>query len=467
MKCDHAILTKGDETFFSQLRAAGYTRPILNYVRGEAIQDNTGTAQNNQVAWNAGDWADISANHPDWFLLDYSGNRILASQQKSDYWMMDPASVGWQNFFISRMQSQMLLGTWGGIFMDNQELSLAKRQQEANIIPAAYMTATGGVDSYDATPASLGGPIGYNQAASDALYRTAVKSFLTAVKKGISGVVMGNLINLRPQSAWAEYLAIIDGGMNEATYFDWGTGYFSTAGWLDDLALASVANKNLIFVSQTNSQTDNARQIFGYCSYLLVCSPMTSFRFADTSHYNILYWYSDYDIDLGAPVAAYTGPVSNVYSREFQKGRVTANPVTHVGVISLYDIGTPVAAYGSATTIGAGTRISTTASATISGSATTAGTALRMRTGSVTISGTATVGNLTASKYKTPGTVTISGSATTSATGTALHQATFAQISGVAIVIGTGQNKTIRPAVNTNVQSGGWWSSGGGFTLLW
>jgi hypothetical protein len=194
---------------------------------------------------------------------------------------------------------------------------------------------------------------------------------------------------------------------------------------------------------------------------------MTSFRFADTSHYNILYWYSDYDIDLGAPVAAYTGPVSNVYSREFQKGRVTANPVTHVGVISLYDIGTPVAAYGSATTIGAGTRISTTASATISGSATTAGTALRMRTGSVTISGTATVGNLTASKYKTPGTVTISGSATTSATGTALHQATFAQISGVAIVIGTGQNKTIRAAVNTNVQSGGWWSSGGGFTLLW
>ena len=73
------VLTNGDHTYRDQLAASGFSSTIPEYLRSDSIQNPgscTATPLNNQVAYKSGDFCYISANHPDWFLLDQYGRRI-------------------------------------------------------------------------------------------------------------------------------------------------------------------------------------------------------------------------------------------------------------------------------------------------------------------------------------------------------------------------------------------------------
>ena len=135
------ILTKNDEPLRDQLREQGVDTPFLQYLAFDVIIDpGSCTAQpwRNQAADRPGDFCYISENHPDWFMLDADGNRMyrnLGSGMRSA--LMDPGHPGWRAFWLERArESQETLG-WEGVFLDNVEASLGKREQR-NQMPAAY-----------------------------------------------------------------------------------------------------------------------------------------------------------------------------------------------------------------------------------------------------------------------------------------------------------------------------------------
>ena len=138
---NHVILTQLDEPARDEIADLGLEIPILQYLRFESIMDDTlDHTWHNQVAYQDWDWEWISRDHPDWFLLDHSGQRIRAGfddPAEEHFFLMDPAHPGWRGFFVERARQMQQSGDWDGTFLDNVELSLAKRERTGQF-PAAY-----------------------------------------------------------------------------------------------------------------------------------------------------------------------------------------------------------------------------------------------------------------------------------------------------------------------------------------
>src|SRR5918999_6286307 len=95
------ILTKADEDVRDNLKKRGVATPFLQYLRFDAIEDPgscSARPHRNQVADRKGDFCEISKAHPDWFLLNDRGKRIVVD----GYYLMDPGNDGWREFFLQR-----------------------------------------------------------------------------------------------------------------------------------------------------------------------------------------------------------------------------------------------------------------------------------------------------------------------------------------------------------------------------
>lgn len=301
------ILTRADETFRDELKANGVTAPIMQYVRFEAIQNpGSCTVQpfRNQVAYKIGDFCSISKNHPDWFLLDNNGNRIVVD---GNYYYMDPGNQEWREFWLNRtIESQEQLG-WYGVFLDNVEAGLSKVIRSGGI-PAKYP--------------------------DDASYRVAVLDFLKYLYptyfKPQNRPLFANIISLGDPAVWNNYLQYLDGAMDEAWAVDWRNGYISVSDWNEQLARAEQTQnlgKFALLVSQ-GSETDTNRQKFAFASYLLISAGKASFRYTNYDNYEKVWLYPNYQIDLGQPL----GPryrQGNLWRRDFSKGSVIVDPVNH------------------------------------------------------------------------------------------------------------------------------------------
>lgn len=312
---DTFILTKNDENVRDTLKNQGIAGPFLQYLRFEAIMDpGSCTAQpwRNQVADRIGDFCEISAKHADWFLVDSNGNRIVENEGGNKFYLMDPGHSGWRTFWLERArQSQEQLG-WDGVFLDNVEASLAKRQRNG-ALPVKYP--------------------------DDASYQAAVNGFLADIDNAYFSPqgrpLQANIIALKDPSIWFSYLEHLDGAMEEGWAVDWSSGYLTSAQWEEHISRVektTALGKQAVLVSQ-GSQNDAQRQAFAYASYLLVASDTASFRYAHSSSYHQAWVYSNYSLDLGGPV----GPryqSANVWRRDFTRGFVTVDPVTHTATIT-------------------------------------------------------------------------------------------------------------------------------------
>ena len=305
------VLTHGDEGWRDQLIANGIQTPILQYLSFEVIMDPgscTATPWKSQVAYKAGDFCDISQNHPDWFLLDPNGNRL----SNSGFYYMDPGNAGWRQFWVTRaLEMQQLFG-WNGVFMDNVEASLSKHQSAGRILQR-YPT--------------------------DASYQAAILGFLQYMYTGYfqpqGRPLYANIISMRDTSIWFAYMTYLDGAMQEGWAVDWSNGYLSASSWLKDLALAEqtqALGKQPILVSQGTSN-DSALQEFAFASYLLVMNGRASFRYGNDASYREAWLYPDYEVDLGAPLGA-RYQSGSVWRRDFANGYVAVDPVSHTVDIS-------------------------------------------------------------------------------------------------------------------------------------
>lgn len=313
----NVVLTGGDETFRDQLVAKGFTSTIPQYYRSEGIQDPgncTSSPANNQIAYKAGDFCNISQTHPDWFLLDTNGNRMRTSPT-SNYYRMDPGNDGWRSFFVSRLLEIDQQKGWSGVFLDNLEASLAEIQRDG-LTPAKYPDNAG--------------------------YQAAVRGFIQYLYANYSQAygrpMVANIIARSTEAQWMDYIQYLSGAMQERWAVPWSstTGYLTETKWSSDMALAekTQAQGRFIILVAQGSKTDTDRQKFAFASYLLISNGYASFRYTDSSVYNEVWLYDNYKVQLGSPLGA-RYQTGTAWRRDFTNGYVVVDPVNHTANISV------------------------------------------------------------------------------------------------------------------------------------
>ncbi len=311
------ILTKGDEDARNTLLSLKANRPILRYVRIDAIMDPESCdakPYRNQAAFLPGDFCKISTEHPDWFLLDINGQRIYKTDSGKMYYYMDPGNQGWRDFFLSRLWDVYRSDPkWDGVFLDNIEASFEIREQRKKM-PQAYLV--------------------------EESYVEAIQGFLEYIHKGFfspaNQKAYGNIIAIRDEADFTRQITYLDGAMHESWTLSKTFGYRGPDEWEKHLTLAEDTQKMgkyIVLVAQ-GSQEDFERQKFAFASYMLINRGLASFRYANSDVYNQAWLYENYSIDLGQP----TGDrykQGQAWRRDFSNGWVSVNPESHEVIINL------------------------------------------------------------------------------------------------------------------------------------
>lgn len=249
----------------------------------------------------------ISEQHPDWFLLDTEGQRILVQDRDTNLYLMDPGNPGWRSFFLDRIKKIQAEPNWDGVFLDNVPVTLAFREQSGHL-PAAYPDDT----SY--------------QAAVQGFLKYLYESYFQPNKK----LVFANLVSRKDDAAWVSQLNYLDGAMHEGWAIDWPDGYRSADTWEKHMALAEQTQetgKTIVMVSQ-GTQDDRALQNFAFASYLLINHGNAFFRYANSDNYADVWLYENYTYDLGEPLGSRYRD-GQAWKRDFARGNVLVNPETH------------------------------------------------------------------------------------------------------------------------------------------
>jgi hypothetical protein len=311
------IMSRGNEAVRDQMLAQGAKKPILQYIRFEAIMDPgscTRTPWQNNAAFLAGDFCNISAQHPDWFLLDQSGQRITDPYGGANFVLMDPGNTGWREFFLDRVrQTQDADKNWGGLFLDNVEVTMIRRQKDQKM-PAAYP--------------------------DEASYQAAVQGFIqylySSYFKPSGRLLYANLVARRDDADWTKHITYLDGVMHEGWAIDWPNGYRSPDVWEKQMALAEqtqAMGKFIVLVSQGTRDNQDLEK-FAFASYLLINQGQAAFRYANSQAYNEAWLYDNYKVDLGVALSGrYLD--GSAWRRDFANGYVLVNPQTHEAQINL------------------------------------------------------------------------------------------------------------------------------------
>lgn len=308
---DMFILTHRDEDERDEMRALGVDEPFYQYLLFVQIMDPescTDRPFGNQVAYKPGDFCQLLAEHPDWFLRDTSGNLI----RRGDNVFMDPGNEEYRDFWLQRAKEMQDQFGWDGIFIDNVEGSLAKIYRQG-IEPANYR--------------------------DDASYQREIEEFLLYLKMNYfepeNKPVLANIIELQDISTWYRYLQHLDGAMIEAFAVGY-NGYLSANDWEDQMEViqkTQEAGKTVILVTQ-GDEADQSKQQFAVGSYLLVNEGRAYFRYTNSDAYNQIWLYDNYSLALGPPLgSAYK--VGSTWRRDFERGYVIIDPSKVVSEIKI------------------------------------------------------------------------------------------------------------------------------------
>ena len=270
------VLTKNDESFRDELRAAGYQGKILQYILANEVDgpapgadcDNAFEPWQNQALNRPGEFCSVADPTEDWFLHNGDGERLYARYQDRYYYRINPASPGWRAFYLARLKSHLYgdeanapLG-YDGFFFDNVELGSRTSQDELR-------NSDGRIREFE----------------DEAEFRAAWRGWLEYMRDGLGpGVPLwGNMVAGRHKSdEWNEYLPFLDGGMNES----FATGYrgLTREQQTNDLEQAEYVlgqGKGFYAIGQ-GDQDDLQKQQFALASFLLITQPDQPFYFRYT-----------------------------------------------------------------------------------------------------------------------------------------------------------------------------------------
>lgn len=304
---DFFILTHKDEAARDQFRQAGLDGRFSQYLLLLIVEDPEGCDENpsgNQVAFKEGDFCMIREQHPDWFLQDQNGQPIKSGD---DTYHMDPGSEGYRQFFLERARELQETHGWDDLFLDNVEASPVKMVGDGRSL------------------------LKYPDAQS---YADAVEGFLAYLRQGYfeprGRHIYGNIVSLDDDHVFDQYLQHLDGAMIESFATDWSDGFRDADDWeeqMDRVQNAMAQGKTMILVAQ-GTQGDRALQKFAYASYLLLADGNAVFRYTHSENYRDLWWYENYELDLGAPLGT-RYEENGGWRRDFANGYVAVNPESH------------------------------------------------------------------------------------------------------------------------------------------
>ncbi len=309
------ILTRNDEREREDMRAMGYDYQVIQYLRAEAIMNPGSCSEKpfqNQTANLEGDYCQIEDQHPEWFLKDINGNPVQYNQ--SEYVFMDPGNQDWQDFYLERVKGFQSDQGWQGVFLDNVDGSLG-RFEKMRLLLEEYP--------------------------DDQSYQNAMMAFLQNLNDNYfsitDNVLFANIPYLKESEVWFDYLEFLDGAMLEAFAADWDRRYLRSEDWLAQLELAEktqALGKSIILVTQGN-RDDIDRMQFGLASFLLINNGQAYFRYSNADAYRDLWWYDQYDLELGQPLGP-KYPDGEVWQRDFEHGTVRVDPGKHSSEILIY-----------------------------------------------------------------------------------------------------------------------------------
>ncbi|MHC1784243.1 MAG: putative glycoside hydrolase [Anaerolineaceae bacterium] len=317
---DSFYLSNDGLSYRNYLRDQGNDSPIIFYMMFNGIFDmGSCEAEPNvsQAAYLAGDFCTISEQHPDWFLLDVSGNRIHDDYDYGDgkyLYLMDPGSDGWREFWLDRTKRLIEEQGWDGVFMDNMDGGLS-RYQRINQVPAKYPDDNSMQEAYN----------GFAAYVYSSYFQPNGKRLIANITE----------FNWR-DTGWMRYLDNLDGMMDEGFGVDWESGYFSREHWefqLNNLESLQNNGKEILYISQGASD-DQARQEFAFATYMLVANGVSSFRYTQAGSYIQPWIYDNYALVLGSPLGTRYQDGDN-WVRDFANGKVIVNPDSHSAIFQM------------------------------------------------------------------------------------------------------------------------------------
>jgi hypothetical protein len=323
----------GMEELRQEVRDKGYRKPVFQYmltfqIRGPGPYKNENDECENDYTpvpdnpmWTD-DFCELVHSHESWFLHNGDGERIYNKEKNWDgtdlyEYYMNPASEGYRDFWVSQMKRQQAAG-WQGFSLDNVPLSLE------------YLETRG--DNQDGV---------VREFSSSKEFRAAVVGLLDTIRENFPGYpIWGNMIKGGYDAdEWDDYLDHLDGFHEEHFATDWtNTEPPSAKEWDGMLKRAEKAlrsGKGVALFSQ-GEQDDQQRFMFSLASFLLIADEdgRASFRYTHTADYKELWWYPEYDTNLGLPKGK-RYKQGKLWQRDFQCARVTVDPQARTGSIQL------------------------------------------------------------------------------------------------------------------------------------
>jgi hypothetical protein len=325
-------LTSGDEDYRTQLRAAGYTGNILQFLVAAEVNgpgpyrdssvacDDTFKPLRNGIARTPGDFCrDIHPNEG-WFLHNGAGERLYVTVGETGVWYhMNPASAGWREYALGHMLRDLTgaasLG-YDGIFLDNVEIS-----------PVRALTQ---LDNSDNVLAEF---------STNQEFVAAWVTYLSGISEGLReyGPLWADMVSdTNDGDSWQAYLPYLDGVMSPA----FATGYngLSVGKWMngvEQVESALASGKGVVAVG-IGPRDDEQLQQFAFASYLLATDAQHSFfRYVSNdsnADFSSFWLFPNYDLVLGQPLGERYRIGLN-WRRDFQCGHVIVEPAQQTAEI--------------------------------------------------------------------------------------------------------------------------------------
>jgi hypothetical protein len=300
---EYVILKPSETNRLQQLKAADPDVKVLMYKNLSASIDypsdvylTTGVSHD-----------EADAQHPEWFLLNTSGQRFT-HRDYGNLWAMDVGSASYQQRWADNVLRSLKTLGFDGVFIDDTNPTMKGH--------------------YDATKVA--------KYPTDEAYQQATESALAKITPQLRSAgysVVGNIGHFGEFPAvgqrWLQYM---DGAMDE-NFGKWGntagSGYAWEGYWnneLSSLKYAQEQGKDFLAVTHS-ADGDSAAARYGWGTMLLGAAGNA--QFALHSNYTSENWFPEYDYEIGQPTGPESRLSNGLHRRQFSNGIVVVNPTSN------------------------------------------------------------------------------------------------------------------------------------------
>ncbi len=255
------------------------------------------------------------SKHRNWFWLNAEGHRVQSSDDGK--YLMNISNPDFQKYWISSLIQQMKDGMYQGVFLDSASVDLLQGWC-GKADPRLAGTA-----AYHHPFKELGGKT----------WSQAYEAFMSHVSESLEKAgyaAIPNLGNLYTGWDKTDYYDTSSGAFLESAFMthspsDWRMG-------AERLIRITSQNKITLLQPYLDREDDAKQRMYYIACYLLFKGRHTYIDYFGGGHrQEILSWYPEYDLDLGAPMESISNlsqlsTPEGVYMRRYERGLAIVNP---------------------------------------------------------------------------------------------------------------------------------------------